>query len=64
MIQSNGGTITVQGANVGTEITVFSVNGMKQGSAIATQGLAVINTSLQPGSTAIVKTGEKTVKVL
>ena len=64
LIQSNGGTITVQGANEGTEIMVYSVNGMKQGSAIATQGFAVINTSLQPGSVAIVKIGEKSVKVL
>ena len=64
LIQSNGGTITVQGANEGTEIYVYSVNGMNQGSAIATNGLATINTSLQPGSTAIVKIGEKTIKVL
>ena len=64
LIQSNGGTITVQGANEGTEIMVYSVNGMKQGSAIATNGFATINTSLQPGSTAIVKIGEKAIKVL
>ena len=64
LIQSNGGTITVQGANEGTEIMVYSVNGMKQGSAIATNGFATINTSLRPGSTAIVKIGEKAVKVL
>ena len=64
LIQSNGGTITVQGANEGTEIMVYSVNGMKQGSAIATKGFASINTSLQPGSTAIVKIGEKSIKVL
>ena len=64
LIQSNRGTITVQGANEGTEISVFSVNGMKLGSAIATQGLATISTSLQPGSTAIVKIGEKAIKVL
>jgi hypothetical protein len=64
LIQSNRGTITVQGANEGTEVSVFSVNGMKLGSAIATQGLATISTSLQSGSTAIVKIGEKAIKVL
>ena len=64
LIQSNSGTITIQGANEGTEIMVYSVNGMKQGSAIATNGFATINTSLRPGSTAIVKIGEKAVKVL
>jgi len=64
LIQSNRGTITVQGANEGTEVSVFSVNGMKQGSAIATNGLATIYTSLHPGSTAIVKIGEKAIKVM
>jgi len=64
LIQSNGGTITVQGANEGTEISVYSVNGMKQGSAIATQGLAAIETTLRPGSVAVVKIGDKAVKVL
>ena len=64
LIQSNRGTITVQGANEGTEISVFSVNGMMLGSAIATQGLATINTSLTLGTTAIVKIGEKAIKVL
>ena len=64
LIQSNRATITVQGANEGTEVSVFSVNGMKQGSAIATNGLATIYTSLHPGSTAIVKIGEKAIKVM
>ena len=64
LIQSNRGTITVQGANEGTEVSVFSVNGMKQGSAIATNGLATIYTSLHPGSTAIVKIGQRAVKVM
>ena len=64
LIQTQSGTITVQGANEGTEIMVYSVSGTKQGSAIATKGFATIDTSLQPGSTAIVRIGEKTVKVL
>ena len=64
LIQSNGGTITVQGASEGTEIYVYSVNGMKEGSAITTKGFATINTSLQPGATAIVRIGEKAVKLL
>ena len=63
LIQNNGGTVTVQGAAEGTEVMVYSVNGMKQGSAIATNGFATINTSLQPGTTAIVKIGEKAIKV-
>ena len=63
LIQSHGGTISIQGAKDGTEISVFSVNGMKQASATSCNGGATLNTSLLPGSVAIVKIGEKTVKV-
>ena len=64
MIQTQGSTITVQGAADGTNVSIYSVNGMLQGSAIADGGIAILNTSLQPGSIAVVKIGEKTVKVL
>ena len=64
LIQSQGGTISIQGAAEGTNVSVYSVNGMLQGSAIATQGLATIETTLHPGSVAIVKIGEKTIKVV
>ncbi|MBR6031150.1 MAG: hypothetical protein IKP36_04220 [Bacteroidaceae bacterium] len=47
-----------------TNVSVYSVNGMLQGSAIADEGIAILNTSLQPGSVAIVRIGEKAVKVL
>jgi len=64
LIQTQGGAITVQGAAEGTNVFVYGVNGMLQGSAIADEGIAILNTSLQPGSVAIVKIGEKAVKVL
>ena len=65
LIQSKSGTITVQGVAEGTEISVYSVDGMRQGTAIALKGGATINTSLQSGAIAIVKIGEESsVKVV
>lgn len=64
LIQSNCGTITIQGTSDGTEVYVYNANGMMQGSAIADKGITTLNTALQPGSVAIVKVGEKAIKVL
>ena len=64
LIQSDGGMFTIQGVNDGTPINVYSINGTQAGSAISTNGSAVVGTNLQPGSIAIVKIGEKSVKVV
>ncbi len=64
LIQSEGGTITVQGVVDDSEVSVYSVNGMLQASSVAYKGTATLNTSLQPGSVVIVKIGDKSVKVL
>lgn len=64
LIQTQGSTITVQGAANGTQIYVYATDGMQQATAIAVGGGATLNTSLQPGSVAIVKIGERTIKVL
>ncbi len=64
LIQSQGGTITIQGAADGTPITVYSTDGKECGSTIAAGGNATIATSLQSGSIAVVKIGKKAVKVL
>ena len=63
-IQAQGGSITVEGAADGTAISVYSSDGMLQGTAVADKGIATLSTSLQAGSIAFVKVGEKTVKVL
>jgi len=63
LIQSAGGSIKVQGVDDGTRVNVYSVNGTQAGSAISQSGAATINTNLQPGSIAIVKIGQKSVKV-
>lgn len=64
LIQTQGSAITVRGAAEGAEVFVYSVNGIQQGTAISTGGGTTIDTSLQPGSVAVVKIGERTIKVL
>ena len=64
LIQSEGGVISVNGVNSGTEVRVYSVNGTMAGSANATDNSAQIDTNLLPGSIAIVKIGEKSVKIV
>ena len=64
LIQSAGGSIKVQGVDEGTQVNVYSINGTQAGSAISQSGVAIINTNLQPGSIAIVKIGQKSVKVV
>lgn len=64
LIQTQGNTITVEGAEAGTEIILYGANGVQLDSVIATTGVASLNVSRLSGSVAIVKIGNKTVKVL
>ena len=64
LIQSAGGSIRVQGVDEGTQVNVYGINGTQAGSAISQGSAATINTNLQPGSIAIVKIGQKSVKVV
>ena len=64
LIQGEGGTIKVHGCNDGEQVSVYSINGTKAGSAVSENGSAAINTTLQPGNVAIVKIGEKSVKII
>ena len=64
LIQTQGGTITIQGTSEGTPIVIYSIDGKKYGSAIAKKDSTTISTTLQSGSVAVVKIGEKAVKVL
>ena len=64
LIKSNGGLLTIEGANEGEQVSVYGINGTQAGSAISQNGQTVVGTNLQPGSIAIVKIGEKTVKVV
>ncbi len=64
LIQSAGGTITVQGCDEGEQVSVYGINGTQAGQSISQNGAAIVNTNLQPGSIAIVKIGQKSVKVV
>ena len=63
LIQSQGGTITIQGAAEGTPIAIYDTSGKEYGSATSERDRTTIPTSLQPGTIAIVKIGEKAIKV-
>ena len=63
LIQTQGNTITVRGAEAGTEIILYGTNGVLLDTVIATTGVASLDTSRLSGSVAIVKIGNKTVKV-
>ena len=63
LIQTQGNSITVEGAEAGTEIILYGTNGVQLDSVIATTGVASLSTSRLSGSVAIVKIGDKTVKV-
>jgi len=64
LVQTAGGIINVQGADDGDLINVYGINGVKAGSAVSQNGVATINTSLKPGTVAIIKVGQKSVKVV
>ena len=64
MIQSNGNVVSVSGADRGTEISIYDIAGKKVGSSIATSDITKIATSLDTGSIAIIRIGEKAVKIL
>ena len=64
LTQSDGGMLIVQGIKNDILVNVYNANGSLVGSAISQNGQATINTNLQPGSVAIVRLGEETVKVI
>ncbi len=64
LVQSREGVLTVQGADNGTQVSVYDINGTLAGNGVCYNGQATVSTSLQPGSIAIVKLGQKTVKVV
>ena len=63
LIQTQGGTITIQGTAEGTPIAVYDLDGRQYGTTVSEKSRATIATSLRLGSTAVVKIGEKAIKV-
>ena len=64
LIKSNGGLLTVEGVDDGESVAVYTTDGVKKGSAICQNGVASIDTNIQSGNVAIVRIGQKSVKVV
>ena len=64
LIQVQAGFITVQGLEAGTEVSAYNTSGMLLDTIISSQDTATLRTKLPAGSTAIVKIGQRTVKVM
>jgi hypothetical protein len=64
LIKSDNGFITVEGIDDRTNVNIYTTDGKQVGSAISQNNVATIATSIQPGSIAIVKIGDKSVKVV
>ena len=64
LIQNNGGMLTIQGAQDGTPVSVYTIAGTEAGSAVSQNSRATISTSMQQGDIAIVRIGNRSVKVV
>ena len=63
LIQAEGGEVSVDGAPEGTRIAVFDASGVELGSAISRGGKTMVPTHIASSSIAIVKIGERSLKV-
>jgi len=64
LIQAEDGVLRITGAPEGTTINVYEIGGQLVGFAKASSDITIIPTTLPQGSIAIVKIGDKAVKVL
>lgn len=64
LIKEQGGTLVLSGLVDGTEVAVYDMMGTEFATAVVANGTATLATSLGTGSTAIVKIGTQSVKVL
>lgn len=64
LIQNHGGILTIQGIDEGTFVAVYDINGIRTGSATSQDGHVSLATNLKKGDIAIIKIGEKSVKVV
>jgi hypothetical protein len=64
LIQSHDGTLSIAGVADGTDIAVFSTSGQMVGSAKSYGTTSTFTTTLRSGSVAIVRIGDKSVKVI
>lgn len=64
LIQSHDGTINIAGVTDGTDIAIYSSAGIMVGSAKASSSSTSVSTGLRNGDIAIIKIGDKSVKVV
>lgn len=64
LLQTNNGTLNISGAEDGINIDIYTLSGMMVGSVKSSGKSTSIATGLRNGEIAIVKIGEKVVKVL
>ena len=64
LIQSHDGVLSIAGVVDGTDIAVFSTSGQMVGSAKAYGTTSTVPTTLRSGNVAIVRIGDKSVKVV
>ena len=64
LITSINGTISVKCPLNGEDVTVYTINGVLVGTTTIENGWATIDTGLSKGTIAIIKIGEKSVKVI
>ena len=64
LIQSNNGMLNISGADDGTSINIYTTSGVMVGSAKSSGLSTTIATGLKNGEIAIVKIGDKSVKIV
>jgi hypothetical protein len=64
IIQSDNGRINITGADDGTQVYVYNVTGQQVGSAVIQHNEANIFTNLHVGNVAVIRIGNKAVKVM
>ena len=64
LIQSHDGTVSVEGVADGTDITIYDTSGQMVGSTKANCNYTTIAINLRNGSVAIVRIGDKSLKII
>ena len=64
LIQAENGEVSVQGVPEGTLVSVYDVNGRELGSNLSRGNNTNVSTQMSSGSVAVVKIGDRVVKVL
>ena len=64
LVRTDNGFVTVEGIDDRTDVSVFAADGKLAGTAVSHSNIATIATSIQTGSIAIVKVGDRAIKVV